>query len=516
MIAALDKFVESQTQTAISFKTRAGTVWQGLFADISYGFPDPDSKLTAAEDREYLPLVEVWEKWWRERGPELRDTDGMEIPRALAWLQFFNNQGSIARDTRKIFPAASGKIFGQTDCSEKLKNWHVYRILSWLVRLDPPAGVVDFVLGAAESSLALVPRESLLLKSEDAARLEQSETERVKAGNEFWKIQAAQQEFLSRILLWRSDKSPYMAWLEVLKWFNNLPQAWKPEDRVRHWKMWRWLDEPVRPQETGGDSGVPKRLCLPRTRSNMAALARAHAAGGATDADVLEQLLGVRDGGNHYWSKNFQDLDQLSSRKPRTEYAQFKKLIPLVDHCRKRILELELSRGDNPTAASTPALSLSSIEGVGSLVAILRALGKRNFVRGWSRDNQSMETVFSHLVRCCFPLPDETAEDFASQVKAAGIKQERLIELALYAPQWARFVEHALGWEMLTEAVWWIHAHTKGNDWSVDREIRKIWEADMNSYTSLSPADLLEGGVDVAWFHRIFKALGAKKWAAID
>ena len=40
------------------------------------------------------------------------------------------------------------------------------------------------------------------------------------------------------------------------------------------------------------------------------------------------------------------------------------------------------------------------------------------------------------------------------------------MELAVYAPQWAKFVEHALVWDSLTEACRWIHAHTKGSDWT--------------------------------------------------
>ena len=105
--------------------------------------------------------------------------------------------------------------------------------------------------------------------------------------------------------------------------------------------------------------------------------------------------------------------------------------------------------------------------------------------------------------------------DFTRQVDAAKLSEDRLVELAVYSPQWAQFVEQTLGWPMLTEAVWWIHAHTKGADWTVDHAIREIWEADMNSRTSLSAADLLEGAVDVAWFNRIYQALGPKKWNAI-
>src|SRR6185437_11827345 len=243
--------------------------------------------------------------------------------------------------------------------------------------------------------------------------------------------------------------------------------------------------------------------------------AQAHAGGGATEADIIEQLIGDRATDTFYSRRSFHDLGSLSKRKRHAHYDRFQFLFPIMERCRKRVLEVELTRGDNPTAASGPALSLSSVGGVANLIAILRTLGRRNFVRGWSRDNQSMETVLSHLVRCCFPLAGETAADFIQQAKAANITEDRLVELAVYAPQWAEFVEQMLGWKPLTEAVWWIHAHTKGSDWTVDKEIRELWDADMNSRTSLSAEDLLEGAVDVAWFHRIYKALGAKRWTAL-
>jgi hypothetical protein len=63
--------------------------------------------------------------------------------------------------------------------------------------------------------------------------------------------------------------------------------------------------------------------------------------------------------------------------------------------------------------------------------------------------------------------------------------------------------------------VWWIHAHTKGTDWTVDQEIRELWQADLSSRTALTSADLLEGAVDVAWFRRVHEALGDQRWTQL-
>ena len=154
--------------------------------------------------------------------------------------------------------------------------------------------------------------------------------------------------------------------------------------------------------------------------------------------------------------------------------------------------------------------------GIGNLVNILRALGKGHFKRGWACDDEDKESVLSHLTRVCFPAEGEVPADFAKQVKAAQISEERLVELALYAPQWVAHVEEALGWKSFTEAVWWIHAHTKGADWSVEEEIREAWKADLSRRTALASEELLEGAVDVGWFHRVYSDLGDKRWAMLD
>ena len=162
----------------------------------------------------------------------------------------------------------------------------------------------------------------------------------------------------------------------------------------------------------------------------------------------MEQLLGERDT-RVYGHYHFQDLGTLTMRKVPAELSRFTFLAPLAERCRRRVLEIELTRGDNPTAASAAALCLRSVRGVDNLVAILRALDERDFVRGWARYNESKETVFSHLVRCSFPREEETAAECSRKVKAANLSEDRLVGLAVYAPQWATCVEEALGWNGL-------------------------------------------------------------------
>jgi hypothetical protein len=50
----------------------------------------------------------------------------------------------------------------------------------------------------------------------------------------------------------------------------------------------------------------------------------------------------------------------------------------------------------------------------------------------------------------------------------------------------------------------------------VAEDIRKSWAAEVTERTPLTAADLLDGAVDVAWFHRIYEHLGADAWNQID
>ena len=46
----------------------------------------------------------------------------------------------------------------------------------------------------------------------------------------------------------------------------------------------------------------------------------------------------------------------------------------------------------------------------------------------------------------CHPREGEIAAEFSDKMQAIGFSSERLIELAFKAPQWAPFIEQALGW----------------------------------------------------------------------
>lgn len=456
-----------------------------LLGNVQWGLPGPEAKRPAEEDAARLPLREVWETWWRSRPAALRDADGLELVRAWALAALVPEDEDEAEEqdgsaAAWCFPHALAKeikkAFGKKGLDALPYAQIVLALIPWLLKLHPPQGAVNFLLDAVEASFSKVPL---------------SELTHVRAPDD-WEAEAN----------WRDEyRTGYTVWLgQARAYREDLPGEWLGAHHIRLFRLLRWMDEPV-----------PD---VPRHRPNFEELLAAFEAFGATEADVTDQLLGPAQEQHHAYRH---ELRQLTGRKPSPLLDQHPRLRPIVDRCRARIVAVELDRGEAPTAASGPALALRALFGAETLTRLLDALGKLGFDRGYNyQADQSKAAVLSHLIRVTFPNETDTPEGFAAEVKRLAVPDERLVELAVYAPQWARFVEHALKWPQLEEAVWWLHAHTKGHDWTVDAEIREVWTAEVAGRTALGAHDLVDGAVDVAWFHRVHKALGPKRWAVLD
>ena len=105
---------------------------------------------------------------------------------------------------------------------------------------------------------------------------------------------------------------------------------------------------------------------------------------------------------------------------------------------------------------------------------MLEALADDKLQRGTRWGDQGKPGVFTHLIRTSLPAEGDTPEAFAARMKAAGIADDRLVEVAVYAPQWAAHVEQrAPGWDGFEESVWWLHAHTTDDQWGVEEEVKR-------------------------------------------
>lgn len=470
-VNSLDKLMHEHRDKTVAIEFGNTTREQLLGNSDWFFFPRPDPTQPLDRDVLRLPLREVWEKWAAERPAELRDRDGLELIRALATIGAAL-YGLGPQKHPEWLKDAMFELYGHTE-KVLLDYPHLVEdLLEWLLRMNPAAGAADFLLRAVEHSLSL-----LRLSDEDEDNIRTQE----------------------RLLVW----------LGVLCTHGQMcPECWEASHHARLWPLLRWLDEPA--------------PGLPRHRPHLEEAMLAYEAGAATEADLLDQLIGERSrpGERYPWlAAGFEDLKGLSGRRPEPRYGAwgaYPALVALVDKCRRRIIEVELERGDLPTAASEPALSLRHTGGMDVLFRLLQAFGKGKFERGWLSLSQSRSAVFSHLVRTTFPAQGDTPERFAAGAKDYGISRKRLIETAVYAPQWAAHVEQAIGWPDFAEAVWWFYAHTKDERWHVEREVREVWTAQVSERTPLGGQELIDGAVDVAWFGRVYPSLEQEnRWAEL-
>ncbi|MES2461234.1 MAG: DUF5724 domain-containing protein, partial [Armatimonadota bacterium] len=480
LLVALNAFVEANREMPLRIKNYQGDEEEMLLADVGWRFPTPDYSLSLEEDAARCPLRNELDNWWNKQNPQIDPLDMLRAAvgfRALEEIDWQERQKPVGEWLKPIL----AKIYVDTTGTLPMEQRNtIRRLVQWLLRLYPATAgtAIDFLLLAAEYSLSLKPEES--------AEHPAPNTAADNSGRHYW---------------WQNKR--VLGWVSAMRErFAQNPAEFSDSQIAHLWRLVRYMDEPF-----------PGTL---RNRPELNEILAAFRVGAATQDDVYDQFLGERPAQSGYYRANFSDLGTLSGRKESPLFEQTPGLREIYEKCRSRILEVELSRGDTPTIVTNAARNLRYVGGSDVLIRVLRALGKESFVRGSSSSGDNRASVFSHLVRATFPGENDTPETFEQQIKEAGISEKQAVETALYAPQWARHVEAVLGWPLFAEAVWWLHAHTKDAQWSVDSETRDAWTAEISDKTPLLSEDLLGGAVDVAWFHRIYSVLGETRWKKLD
>ena len=425
-----------------------------------------------------FPLETIWKAWAATRGASLRDADGLELVRAL----LAPREGPVwnGERARQLIGESSGFSPG-LQFLETLLEWCVY----WA----PPEGAPTFLLDGLETSLAGLTTEDLDVLHEQFA------------GRRF---RLADVGLLHRpwadapVTPSVGDVEPPV-WYERALWHReHCPGQWHGEHATRLYALLRWF------QIASAGAGA-LTLTLPLVLDAVRE--------GAVDhLEFIDLLVGP-------WSRQpgLSLLRDVSRRKPPPELVTHHTLLDALTSCRRRIVEVECRRGDRRTAATPAALDLQWTGGLETVGQALSALGRSKFARtaSWRADGSRTE-VLSHLILRSTPLPTDTHETFAERVRRMAIPEAQLIELALYAPQWAGHVQHLLGWDGFEDGVWWLQAHTKDDRaWSLG-DLKELWAADISERTPLTAGELMEGAVDVGWFHRVFAQLGGERWSALE
>ncbi len=456
-------------------------------------FPFPWSKLSPEENEaRYFPLSEVWKSWAKD--PQRpRDPDGLEVLRALFWYRLCS-----------FFPSwVASAIVGEGKIPHLEYGGIVHSILVWLLYLNPAPN---------RAALALDLCEALL-----AAALELSEQRKSQGGFEGVDRSSC------------SDRDSRIDLIKAaVRWIKEfvVPERVRADKRQleRAWRLIRWAEDTFADKE---------RFSYDVRHELFGTLKRAYAAGVATDGDWYEHLLGKQH--TESWRGSYDQLEWMTKYLPTDpELAQYIARVPQVgpvlDRCRERILEIELARGEHPSPATNAALSLRSLVGVHTLLRILRSLGNARLkldssVRG-TRGHS-----FAHLLHVTYPADGETPEAVAEQlrdvVKKEGLPEQRLVELGLIAPQWARAVEKALQWPGYTSAAMWIlfHAYSPpgrgaclhllpaGQKLAPDGDDER--DALLGQYSRFTARQFLKGTVDPDWFYRVQEELGPNRWSRL-
>lgn len=483
VVQALDELAGGHRNTPVLVSS-----WQGshetLFGDLRW-FPSPFADRHPGPDGDGegsgMLLGEVFRGWWETRPAALRDDDGLDALRAYAVARLAGQprQPGHARAAAGWWHTHLRELAGGPPGTLRHPA-AVQHVTSWLAAEHATAAVTGECLDALETSLAMVP--PALLTAEP--------------GNEVCVVPG-----LTSYVFSAPHALPYHDWRQGVSahpWHDLLssllltrPGMFDPRQISRWYRLMRWLEQPR-----------PEAVPLP---PDERLLAEAFRVGAACEADVIASFL-------HPDSSLFRDLTRrwrgrLEAREPA--------LTAIADTLRDRLVGAELQRGDLPTPATPVVQNISSTSGAALAAGLLRLLGDTQLVRGWSAASDSRDAVFSRLLRACFPAPSDNAESLMTAAREAGLTDARLVDLAVYAPQWAPLAEGALGWPGLASGVLWLHAHTRDQQWSVDHELRESWAAMTAERTPLSPDDLLAGAVDVAWFHACYAALGGDRWAVL-
>lgn len=466
IIDGLNEFIEKHKETPVPIRNYSDDSTETLLGNITYVwyFPQPDNTNTIEQEYAKLPFLKLLMEWWDNRPETMRDPDGWELLRTQIAIAAAEG-GENGRGVKKEVWAELENLFGKVGKQKPLTQ----PLLQWLIRLNPVSdNFTDFYLDGAETVIARI----------------------LNTGKQGWGKGGTVQSYFN----WaRQD-------------FQANGKNWSDEQITRLWNLLLRIYR----TSTSGDYGA---------KIHVEEIAAAFRLGLANEHDLYQYLLPKpppRKENEYYYHQSFDEFGQLSGRKVAL-FDTTPGLSAIVDTCRKRILEVELRRGDTETAASLPALALRYTGGLDVLLKTTAAFGKEIFARGYSYYGQTNRSnVFSKIIRGTFPGEADTFEAFAAAVKESKIAEKRLVEIAVYAPQWSKHVAYTLGWDGFVEGVWWFHAHTKGNDWSTNSEMKETWTTEIGDKTPLTAEDLTEGAVDVAWFNRVYKALGADRWKFLD
>ncbi len=189
------------------------------------------------------------------------------------------------------------------------------------------------------------------------------------------------------------------------------------------------------------------------------------------------------------------------------ERAEDSALLARVDELAQPLLnaivDAEIHRGDADTPYTPYVGAVARLEGAENFVMLLTALGRDKLVRHESWSSNGRAASISQLLSTCVPAREDTADRLRALIAENRLTRARMIEAALYCPEWLPLLEEALGIPGLACAAWYFIAHMKDET----DPVRQAWIA---RYTPLSCEDLAAGAFDLDWFRRAYAEVGGE------
>lgn len=410
---------------------------------------------TRQEGFEDYPLHEVWAQWYAKWALHPRDLFiiGLSKPNGHQ-SKFSDANAKQIPFTEDLLPASYFKKYSHY-------NSPVFTIIHALAQLHPFEDANVFCLHACVR----------LFSSLDAKTLQYKDA-RIHYGSNGWQGNESLTVFLKGVDAFKLDEQ-YLATL---------------------WNLYNWQQF----------SGLPENVA--QSIPPLIVFCRAYAAGiigkdelyrGLLTPDNIRQLTGKKTHKNQY--------DYLS---------EFPFLVPIVEHIQTHLLDHELKRGDSATPITGLTASLQTIHGINRFTEILVGMGKttlyKGYMYGYGSPDMNKQELFSTLLKRCQPLPTDTQALFNDSMKKIKADEKRLVEAAMYAPQWQKMVSGFLGWKGLDTAIWWMHAHTK-----TDGQTNAEAESEIAKYSAVDLADFKDGAVDKDWFLKAYKEIGKDRWPLV-
>ena len=199
----------------------------------------------------------------------------------------------------------------------------------------------------------------------------------------------------------------------------------------------------------------------------------------------------------HRLSLQYEDEKIFDARYGKETYENLQRVInKIVQH----LFKIEMTRLNAPTTASyiiTRAGNAMVLQGAEYMVTAMKALGKDHLMA--SSYGTEKRVVLTDIIELTFPLTTDKPEILKP------IKDDRLLELAYFAPQWVPLIKAHLNWEGFDLAYYYFIAHTKEMGADEKRAATAL-------FTDLDPADLADGAFDEKLFHEAYTVVGEKRF----